>query len=166
VGGSRGGHSVVRWLAVALAVVGCKGDDRTTTTVSASGSGSGSASIVASGAAAPSAHPAAITDDVLARNDALIAHIRELGTALAAAGTDCKQATAALVAATPAITAALTAVRDDGVTDAAANHWLDERNRAALAPDGDPFLAAGEQCKRDKAFMTAIKAVGLFGPTD
>lgn len=163
MGVSRGGQSLVRSIAVAVALAlvlasGCKHDRAAIAVTAETGSGSGSGSNPGS-----DARPDAITDDILAHNDALVARIRELGTALTAAGTDCKQATAALVAATPAITAALTAVRDDGLTDDAANRWLDDRNRVALAPDGDPFLAAGEHCKRDPAFMTAIKAVGLFG---
>src|SRR5689334_6999207 len=92
-------------LVVALALAGCKHERVATVVVAETGSGSGMGT--GTGTGTGDGRPAVITDAILAANDAFVARLHELGHALTAAGTDCKQATAAIVAATPAITAAI-----------------------------------------------------------
>jgi hypothetical protein len=111
------------------------------------------------------ARPAVITDEILATMEAFMDEILKLGKELAAAGTDCKKATAAVKAATPAVTKAMAEAekhRDAIEKDPAADAWTDQWADAKMKDVGDPFMAAATTCKDDKDFGEAMKALGLF----
>jgi hypothetical protein len=110
------------------------------------------------------ARPASITDDLVARTDKMIDQVVKLADDLRAAGKDCKKATAAITAVAKDIRPVVDEVEKLTDKDDAAEDWMEARYEPKLeaAMKDDPFLEAGKACEKDKAFVDAMKSLGMF----
>lgn len=169
------------WIAVVMAIAvaaGCQKSAEKPAPEPAPAVASGSAAAAAAGSAGsapapmlPSASaltkPASVTAEQVTVADAFIAATESLANDVAAAGSDCKKAAAAIQANAPkigAVAAAADKLRAEAKDDPEAKQWFQTNYMPKVMAAASKMTATTQACKDDPEFVAAAKAIPMGQP--
>jgi hypothetical protein len=112
----------------------------------------------------PLTRPASVTDAQIALAEAALVALRELGTALTAAGSDCKAAAKAVANGSKKVTTTFTDAKRleaDLAKDAAAKAWFEQEYSPKMTSAVGPLRAANQTCGQDPDFTAAVWTLPL-----
>jgi len=137
----------------------------------AAGSGSAGSAGSAPVALVPSnsslTRPASVTEDQVKVANDFIAATESLANDVAAAGTDCKKAAAAIQANAPkigAVAAAADKLRAEAKDDPEAKQWFQTNYLPKVMAAASKMNATTQACKDDPEFVAAAKAIPMGQP--